>query len=196
MQHNLPQKKARILVIDNYDSFVYNLVHYLEELDCEVEVKRNDEYAIEEVSFYDKIVFSPGPSLPDNAGLMKKTIEVYAGIKPMLGVCLGHQAIAEVFGGKLENLDNVLHGVSSIIKLSENEIIFKGLNSEIEVGRYHSWIVSDKNFPEILKVTARDFTGQIMALRHKEFDICGVQFHPESILTPDGKEIIKNWIKG
>src|SRR5690606_19439332 len=131
---------SRILIIDNYDSFVYNLVHYLEELDCEVVVKRNDQYTMEEVSYYDKIVFSPGPGLPDNAGLMKKTIELYAGIKSMLGVCLGHQAIAEVFGGKLNNLDNVLHGVSTKIKLSENEIIFKGINSEIEVARYHSWI--------------------------------------------------------
>src|SRR5690606_10571387 len=118
------------------------------------------------------------------------------GIKPMLGVCLGHQAIAEVFGGKLNNLDNVLHGVSTKIKLSENEIIFKGINSEIEVARYHSWIVSDKDFPEILKVTAKDLNGQIMAIRHKEFDICGVQYHPESILTPDGKEMIKNWVEG
>lgn len=189
------QKKIKILVIDNYDSFVYNLVHYLEEIDCEVTVKRNDAFRLEEVAHYDKVLLSPGPGIPDNAGLTKKVIQQYAGIKPIFGVCLGHQAIAEVFGGILINLDRVFHGVASIATIiSANEPIFKGLEKEIEIGRYHSWAVSRTDFPQILEITSIDETGLITSFRHKYYDICGVQFHPESVLTPMGKQIIRNWV--
>ena len=193
---NKNPKRTKILVIDNYDSFVYNLVHYLEEMDCEVTVKRNDQFSLEEVALFDKILLSPGPGIPDEAGLLKKTIQHYASSKPILGVCLGHQAIAEVFGGKLENLDQVFHGVSNkAIIISENEPLFKGLGEEIEIGRYHSWAVSKEGFPEVLEITSIDENGQIMSFRHKIYDICAVQFHPESVLTPMGKQIIKNWVK-
>ncbi|MFT4669499.1 MAG: anthranilate synthase component 2 [Ulvibacter sp.] len=186
----------KILVIDNYDSFVYNLVHYLEELDCEVTVIRNDQFHLDEVEEYDKIVLSPGPGIPDEAGLLKEVIKKYAATKSMLGVCLGQQAIGEVFGGSIENLSEVFHGVASIAKITvEDEPLFKGLEKEIEVGRYHSWVVSNKDFPDVLEVTAVDENGQIMALRHRTLDIRGVQFHPESVLTPKGKQIIKNWIQ-
>lgn len=189
------QKKIKILVIDNYDSFVYNLVHYLEEIDCEVTVKRNDAFRLEDVAHYDKVLLSPGPGIPDNAGFTKKVIQQYAGIKPIFGVCLGHQAIAEVFGGILINLDRVFHGVASIATIiSANEPIFKGLEKEIEIGRYHSWAVSRTDFPQILEITSIDETGLITSFRHKDYDICGVQFHPESVLTPMGKQIIRNWV--
>lgn len=185
----------KILVIDNYDSFVYNLVHYLEELDCEVTVRRNDRFHLEEVKNYDKILLSPGPGIPSEAGLLKAIIQKYAASKPILGVCLGQQAIGEVFGGKLENLSKVFHGVATkAIVISENEPLFKGLEKEIEIGRYHSWVVSKEGFPEVLEITSVDENGQIMSLRHKFYDVCGVQFHPESVLTPMGKQIIKNWI--
>ena len=186
----------KILVIDNYDSFVYNLVHYLEELDCEVVVKRNDQFYMDEVSNYDKILLSPGPGIPEEAGLLKEVIATYAGKKPILGVCLGQQAIAEVFGGSLINLKNVFHGVSTTANiLVSNEVLFKGLGKEIEIGRYHSWVVSNDDFPAVLEITSIDENEQIMSLRHREFDIKGVQFHPESVLTPKGKEIIKNWVQ-
>ena len=186
----------KILVIDNYDSFVYNLVHYLEELDCEVTVKRNDQFTLEEVENYDKILLSPGPGIPDEAGLLKELIQKYATSKPIFGVCLGQQAIGEVFGGKLENLSKVFHGVATKATIiSENEPLFKGIEKEFEIGRYHSWVISKKDFPEVLEITSVDENGQIMAIRHKFYDICGVQFHPESILTPMGKKIIKNWVE-
>lgn len=186
----------KILVIDNYDSFVYNLVHYLEELDCEVTVKRNDKFYLEEVENYDKILLSPGPGIPDEAGLLKAVIQRYATSKPIFGVCLGQQAIGEVFGGKIENLSQVFHGVATKATIiSIDEPLFKGLEKEIEIGRYHSWVVSKENFPEVLEVTSVDENGQIMSLRHKFYDVCGVQFHPESVLTPMGKQIIKNWIE-
>lgn len=186
----------KILVIDNYDSFVYNLVHYLEELDCEVTVKRNDQFHLEEAVHYDKILLSPGPGIPDEAGLLKDVIKRYAGKKPILGVCLGQQAIAEVFGGSIINLSEVFHGVSSkVTVLVDDEPLFDGLGTELEVGRYHSWVVANDNFPNVLEITSREDHGQIMSLRHREFDIKGVQFHPESVLTPKGKEMIKNWIE-
>ena len=186
----------KILVIDNYDSFVYNLVHYLEELDCEVTVIRNDRFHIDEVEEYEKILLSPGPGIPDEAGLLKEVIKKYATSKSILGVCLGQQAIGEVFGGSIENLSEVFHGVATnAIITVEDEPLFKGLGKEIEVGRYHSWVVSKKDFPDVLEVTAVDENGQIMGLRHKTLDIRGVQFHPESVLTPKGKQIIKNWIE-
>lgn len=185
----------KILVIDNYDSFVYNLVHYLQELDCEVTIKRNDQFKLEEVAAYERILLSPGPGIPDEAGMLKDIIRTYAGKKPILGVCLGLQAIGEVFGGSITNLSEVYHGVSTKAKIVVNdELFFKGLGDEIEIGHYHSWVVTKDDLPEILEITSLDENGHIMSLRHREFDIRGVQFHPESVLTPKGKEMIKNWI--
>lgn len=185
----------KVLVIDNYDSFVYNLVHYLEDLDCEVTVKRNNEFLLSEASDYDKIVLSPGPGIPEEAGKLKELIREYASTKPILGVCLGLQAIAEVFGATLTNLDRVYHGESTKAYITvENDPIFKELGNEFEVGRYHSWGVSRDNFPESLSITSVDHNEQIMSIRHKVHNVCGVQFHPESILTPKGKTILKNWL--
>lgn len=183
-----------ILIIDNYDSFTYNLVHYLEDLDCKVTVKRNDQLYLDEVENYDKILLSPGPGLPEEAGVLKEIIKTYAHQKPILGICLGQQAIAEVFGGSLVNLPEVYHGVSSTItQCTTNDPLFKNLPKKIEVGRYHSWVVNQK-LPDCLIATSHDENGEIMSLRHTEFDICGVQFHPESVLTPLGKQLLQNWI--
>jgi anthranilate synthase component 2 len=184
----------RILVIDNYDSFTYNLVHYLEDLGCEVVVKRNDQLTLEEVDEFEKIVLSPGPGIPDEAGLLKEIIAKYAPTKSIFGVCLGQQAIGEVYGGKLINLDEVYHGVATKINLENKEPLFEGLPGEIVVGRYHSWVV-DPELPDVLEATSFDENGQLMSLRHKSYDVCAVQFHPESVLTPDGKQILKNWLK-
>jgi len=185
----------KILVIDNYDSFTYNLVHYLEDLNCEVTVYRNDEFDIDEIAHFDKILLSPGPGIPDEAGLLKAVIAKYAPTKSILGVCLGQQAIGEVFGGTLSNLDKVYHGVATMVKTSVNdELLFEGLGNEFEVGRYHSWVV-DANLPEALEATSFDKNGQVMSLRHRTFDVRGVQFHPESVLTPNGKKILENWLK-
>lgn len=185
----------KILVIDNYDSFVYNLVHYLEALDCEVTVKRNDEITLDEVSRFDKIVLSPGPGIPDEAGLLKPIIAAYAPSKSILGICLGQQAIGEVFGGKLLNLDEVYHGVSHKITIvADDEPLFKNLEKEQETGRYHSWTVATP-LPDCLEITSVDENGNIMSLRHRAFDVRGVQFHPESILTPNGKTMIQNWVQ-
>jgi len=183
----------KILMIDNYDSFTYNLVHYLEDLDCEVVVKRNDQLSLEEVDAFENIVLSPGPGIPEEAGLLKAIIERYADTKRIFGVCLGQQAIAEVFDGSLINLDQVYHGVATKIKIVQDDYIFKNLPQEIEVGRYHSWVVHP-DLPSCLEATSMDENGQIMSLRHREFDIRAVQFHPESVLTPNGKEILKNWV--
>ena len=186
----------KVLVIDNYDSFVYNLVHYLDELDCEVTVVRNDQFHLDDVEAFDKILLSPGPGIPNEAGLLKPLIKAYAGKKPIFGVCLGQQAIGEVFGGKIINLNKVFHGVATKATiLNPDEPLFKDLDKEIEIGRYHSWVVSREGFPENLIITSVDENNQIMSLRHKEYNICGVQFHPESVLTPMGKKIIKNWIE-
>lgn len=185
----------KVLIIDNYDSFTYNLVHYLEDLGCEVTVLRNDQFELDEVSAFDKILLSPGPGIPDEAGLLKDVIREYAKTKSILGVCLGQQAIGEVFGGELVNLDSVYHGVSTKVKiLDKDEILFKGLDAEIEVGRYHSWVV-DAKLPDVLIPTSVDEKGQVMSLRHSSFDVRGVQFHPESVLTPHGKQILKNWLE-
>jgi len=187
--------KKQVLVIDNYDSFVYNLVHYLEDLDCEVTVKRNDQLRLEEVAAFDKILLSPGPGIPEEAGLLLEIIKTYAPTKSMFGVCLGQQAIGEVFGGTLINLDQVFHGVATSAKqLVADEPLFKDIPTEFEIGRYHSWVVAPENFPEALEITSVDVNGQIMSLRHKEYDVRGVQFHPESVLTPEGKTMIKNWV--
>ena len=185
-----------ILVIDNYDSFTYNLVHYLEDLGADVTVYRNDEFTIEEVASFDKILLSPGPGLPEAAGLMNEVIRTYAGSKSILGICLGQQAIAEVFGATLINLEKVYHGIASNIVITVNdETLFQGLAAQISVGRYHSWTVSGSQFPEQLEATSVDENGEIMSLRHRVLDVKGVQFHPESILTPEGKTILKNWLQ-
>ena len=183
----------KILVIDNYDSFTYNLVHYLEDLNCEVIVKRNDQLTLEEVDSFASIVLSPGPGIPDEAGLLKEIIRTYAPTKKIFGVCLGQQAIAEVFGGSLVNLDKVYHGIATKINIIKDDVLFKDLPREIEVGRYHSWVV-DTNLPDTLVATSFDENGQIMSLRHKTYDVSAVQFHPESVLTPQGKKILENWL--
>ena len=184
----------KVLVIDNYDSFTYNLVHYLEEMNQSVTVFRNDDFDIAEVRNFDKIVLSPGPGIPDEAGLLKEVIKQYAETKSILGVCLGQQAIAEVFGGTLLNLDRVFHGVATKIEVVvEDEILFKNLDTHFDVGRYHSWIVENP-LPAVLQITSIDDNGQIMSLRHRKFDVRGVQFHPESVLTPNGKKILNNWL--
>ncbi|WP_299993245.1 aminodeoxychorismate/anthranilate synthase component II [uncultured Bacteroides sp.] len=201
-----------IVIIDNYDSFTYNLAHSVKELGAETDVLRNDCFDIKELERYDKIILSPGPGTPDEAGLLLDVIRTYAGRKSILGVCLGEQAIGQVFGGKLTNLDEVFHGIQSQIRIGNDELpdgkpvsdkqqlslasdyLFSGLPSEILVGRYHSWVVDTEDFPEELAITALSPEGQIMALKHRTFDIHGIQFHPESILTPDGKTILRNWI--
>lgn len=185
---------TKVLVIDNYDSFTYNLVHYLEDLDCDVTVVRNDKLQLEDIKPFNKIVLSPGPGIPDEAGLLKAIIETYAPTKSLLGVCLGQQAIGEVFGGRIINLDEVYHGVATNVSITvDDESLFEGLDKNIEVGRYHSWVV-DANLPESLEATSFDENGQVMSLRHKVYDVKGVQYHPESVLTPDGKKILENWI--
>ncbi|MCP4053408.1 anthranilate synthase component II [Mesoflavibacter zeaxanthinifaciens] len=185
----------KVLVIDNYDSFTYNLVHYLEDINCNVTVKRNDKLTIDFVEQFDKIVLSPGPGIPEEAGLLKEIIKTYAPTKSIFGVCLGQQAIAEVFGGQLINLNDVYHGVSTKVTITvDDESLFNGLEKNIEVGRYHSWVV-DPNLPESLEATSVDENGQIMSLRHKIYDVKGVQYHPESVLTPYGKKILENWLK-
>ncbi|MBS1599173.1 MAG: aminodeoxychorismate/anthranilate synthase component II [Bacteroidetes bacterium] len=190
----------KILVFDNYDSFTYNLVHLVEKILHEkVDVYRNDQIALEKVKDYDKIILSPGPGIPEEAGLLLPLIMEYASSKSILGVCLGHQAIGEAFGGKLVNLSTVYHGIATPIKLNGkasgvSSHLFDGLPEEIEVGRYHSWIVSDDHFPTDLEVTARDANNYIMGLQHKKYDVQGVQFHPESVLTPDGEKIMRNWL--
>ncbi|PWK18246.1 MULTISPECIES: anthranilate synthase component II [Xanthomarina] len=183
-----------VLVIDNYDSFTYNLVHYLEDLNCHVTVKRNDQLHLDDVEAFDKIVLSPGPGIPDEAGLLKPIIARYAATKSILGVCLGQQAIGEVFGGTLINLKNVFHGVATkVTSCVDDELLYKNLDKTFEVGRYHSWVV-DANLPDVLEATSFDENGQVMSLRHKVYDVKGVQYHPESVLTPNGKQILKNWI--
>lgn len=185
----------KIAVIDNYDSFTYNLVHYLEDLSATVTVFRNDELEMEELESFDKILLSPGPGIPDEAGLLKPIIAQYAATKSILGVCLGQQAIGEVFGGSLINLDKVYHGVASkVTPIVTDEPLFNNLPTPFEAGRYHSWVVNTADFPEVLEITSTDENGQIMSLRHKTLDVKGVQFHPESVLTPQGKTILKNWL--
>ena len=186
----------KILVFDNYDSFTYNLVHLVEKITHQkVDVYRNDELPLEKVKEYDKIILSPGPGIPEEAGLLLPLIKEYAATKSILGVCLGQQAIGEAFGGKLVNLSTVYHGVATNCKIdTKKSPLFKGLPAEIEVGRYHSWIVADEGFPDALEVTARDENNYIMALQHKKYAVQGVQFHPESVLTPRGEEIMRNWL--
>jgi anthranilate synthase component 2 len=193
----------KILVFDNYDSFTYNLVHLVEKIiHQKVEVYRNDEIPLEKVKAYDKIILSPGPGIPEEAGLLLPLIKEYAATKSILGVCLGHQAIGQAFGGTLVNLKEVYHGIATPISLVNSgfsskygsKSLFEDLPYQLEVGRYHSWVVSDINFPEELDITAKDEHGFIMALQHKKYDVQGVQFHPESVLTPDGEKIMRNWL--
>lgn len=185
----------KVAIIDNYDSFTYNLVHYFEDLEGEVIVFRNDEFDLEELQPFSKIVLSPGPGIPENAGLLKAVIQTFSRTKSILGVCLGQQAIGEVFGGSLINLEKVYHGVSNQIKiLVDDEPLFQGLGRQLEVGRYHSWVIDPTDFPDSLEVTSIGEHGEIMSLRHRTFDVKGVQFHPESILTPHGKTILRNWL--
>jgi anthranilate synthase component II len=211
---HLKTEVLKILVFDNYDSFTYNLVHLVEKITHQkVDVYRNDQLPLEKVKDYDKIILSPGPGIPVEAGLLLPLIKEYASSKSILGVCLGHQAIGEAFGGKLVNLSTVYHGVATKIEVGgrksevrgqKSEVgtsaslrispLFEGLPNEIEVGRYHSWIISDENFPDELEVTARDENNYIMGLQHKKYDVQGVQFHPESVLTPMGEEILRNWL--
>ncbi len=208
----------KIVIIDNYDSFTYNLSHLVKELGAEVTVLRNDQFELGALEAFDKIILSPGPGIPSEAGLLLDVIRTYAGRKPILGVCLGHQAIGETFGGKLENLAEVFHGVATPCNLltaqeavapghsptnkkspgstlAYKDPIFEGLSPVITIGRYHSWVVSKENFPSCLEITAESDEGQIMALRHRDYDIHGIQFHPESVLTPDGRTIIQNYLK-
>ena len=183
----------KVVIIDNYDSFTYNLSHLIKELGAEVTVLRNDQFKLEELEQFNKIVLSPGPGIPSEAGLLLDVIKTYAGKKPILGVCLGHQAIGEAFGGKLVNLSEVFHGVATPCHIIAEDPIFSGLERTITIGRYHSWVVSKEAFPDCLEVTA-EIDGQIMALRHKTLNVRGIQFHPESVLTPDGKKMIQNWL--
>ena len=185
----------KIIIIDNYDSFTYNLVHYLEDLNAEVTVFRNDEFELNELEKFDKILLSPGPGIPEEAGLLLKVIKKYAATKSILGICLGQQAIGEVFGGSLINLDKVYHGVASKVKIKLEDSLFNNLPNEFEVGRYHSWVINPDDFPDALEITSEDENGEIMSIRHKTFDIKGVQYHPESILTPYGKKILENWLE-
>jgi len=186
----------KLLILDNYDSFTYNLVQYFQAIDgVEVSVYRNDQIKLEAVDAFDAIVLSPGPGLPKDAGIMPKLIKEYAAKKPILGICLGEQAIAECFGGELYNLERVYHGIETDVKVvSTEEPIFNNLEDKLLVGRYHSWAVSKENFPDELTITAEDENGVIMAIRHKEFEVSGLQFHPESIMTLKGKEMIQNWV--
>ncbi|AZA54253.1 anthranilate synthase component II [Chryseobacterium sp. G0201] len=190
------QPSTKILVFDNYDSFTYNLVQIIERvLDQKVDVVRNDQISLEEINKYDKIILSPGPGIPEEAGILLEVIKKYAPTKSILGVCLGQQAIAEAFGGSLINLSEIFHGVATSAELVKNDTkLFRNIPSGLAVGRYHSWAVDPKNFPQELEITAVDKDGMIMALQHKTYDVHGVQFHPESILTPDGEAIIKNFL--
>ena len=185
----------KIVIIDNYDSFTYNLSHLLKELGAEVDVVRNDKFELKDLEQYDKIVLSPGPGIPSEAGLLLDVIRTYAGRKPIRGVCLGHQAIGEVFGASLENLKEVYHGVQTEGTQLGNDYIFEGLPERVMMGRYHSWVVAKDSVPECLEVTAMSDDGEIMAMRHRQYDIHGIQFHPESVLTPEGKTIVGNFLK-
>lgn len=187
----------KIVIIDNYDSFTYNLSHLVKELGAEVTVWRNDQFRLQDIEKFDKIILSPGPGIPSEAGLLLDVIKEWAGKKPILGVCLGHQAIGEAFGGKLTNLSDVYHGVATPCHLTAEDYLFQGVgneNRDFEIGRYHSWVVDTDGFPECLEVTSVSDEGYIMSLRHREFDIRGIQYHPESVLTIEGKKILSNWL--
>ena len=183
----------KVFVIDNYDSFTYNLVHYLEELGFEAIVKRNDKFKLDELDEFSRILLSPGPGIPDESRLLKAAIERYAPTKKILGICLGQQAIGEVFGAKLINLEKVYHGIATPVTVTEDDLLFRDLPKTFEIGRYHSWVI-ETPLPNDLVATSFDEQGQLMSLRHKTYHVRGVQYHPESILTPNGKKILENWI--
>jgi anthranilate synthase component 2 len=186
----------KLLIFDNYDSFTYNLVHAVRKLGyTDLEVIRNDKMTIEEAGRFDKIILSPGPGIPSEAGILLPLIKAYAPVKPILGVCLGHQAIAESFGGTLENTSEVFHGVSTPVHVVEPDLLFDNMPQTFDAGRYHSWIVSREKLPACLRVTAQSSDGTIMAIRHREYEVRGVQFHPESVLTPLGETLLANWLK-
>ena len=185
----------KTVIIDNYDSFTYNLAHLVKELGAEVSVVRNDQFRLSELKPFDKIILSPGPGIPTEAGLLMDVIDAYASVKPILGVCLGHQAIGEYFGGKLTNLSQVFHGIASTISITAPDYIYKELPAQVQVGRYHSWVVDNEGLPDCLEVTSVSEEEQIMSLRHKQYDVRGIQYHPESVLTPEGRKIIANWLK-
>lgn len=185
----------KIAMIDNYDSFTYNLVHLVRELGADITVYRNDRFELSDLECYDKIMLSPGPGIPSEAGLLLDVIRTYAGKKPLLGICLGEQAMGEVFGGTLVNLSEVFHGVQTPCHIVADDYIFAGLPEEVMVGRYHSWVVDAAAMPECLEATALSDEGQVMALRHRSMDVRGIQFHPESVLTPDGRQMIENWLR-
>lgn len=184
----------KVALIDNYDSFTYNLYHLLKQFDVEISVFRNDKFQMNELESFDKILLSPGPGIPSESGLLMDVIKTYAGKKPILGICLGEQAIGEAFGGTLTNLPEVFHGIQTPIDIVADDYLFDNLGKEIPVGRYHSWVVDRDSLPSDLEVLALSKEGYIMALRHKTYDVRGIQFHPESVLTPDGEMIMKNWI--
>jgi anthranilate synthase component 2 len=186
----------KLLVFDNYDSFTYNLVHIVKKLGfTDVEVHRNDRISLEEINRFDKIILSPGPGVPSESGILLELIKTYASSKSIFGVCLGVQAIAEAFGGSLLNLPQVYHGIASEVSIFDDEVLFRNLPETITAGRYHSWVVNDSTLPPCLQITAKDEQGTIMALKHRTFDVRGVQFHPESVLTPSGEQILKNWLE-
>ena len=185
----------KILVFDNYDSFTYNLVHLIGKVsNYDLEVHRNDKIPLKEIERFDKIILSPGPGLPSEAGILLDVIKKYSGQKSILGVCLGHQAIAEAYGGKLLNLDSVFHGVATKMKVIKKDALFKSIPTKFSAGRYHSWVIDESSLPDELNITVRDENGFIMGVKHKQYDVSGVQFHPESILTEYGEQLIKNWI--
>jgi anthranilate synthase component 2 len=187
---------VKILILDNYDSFTFNLVHYVEQFCDDVTVRRNDEIWLDEIEGFDAIILSPGPGLPKDAGIMPELIKRYASTKKILGVCLGHQAVGEAYGAKLKNLNEVHHGVAIPVSINNTEeLIFQDIPSRIQTGRYHSWVIDKDTISPELMITATDDDGEIMAIRHKQLDVCGVQFHPESLLTPEGLKIIENWCK-
>lgn len=185
----------KIVIIDNYDSFTYNLAHLVRQLGAEVTVYRNDKFSLKDLQPFDKIILSPGPGIPDEAGFLLDVIKTYASRKPILGVCLGHQAIGQVFGAQLKNLSNVFHGVQTPCFIKKQNYLFQDIPGEIMVGRYHSWVVSKQKFPDCLDITAVSPEGSIMAIQHKTADIQGIQFHPESVLTPEGVNIMDNFLK-
>jgi anthranilate synthase component 2 len=196
VKFNITKMKKKVLIIDNYDSFTYNLVHLINEAGHEAVVWRNDKFKIEDVAQFDKILLSPGPGIPEEAGLLLEVIRTYAPSKSIFGVCLGQQAIAQAFGGDLFNLGRPMHGIATTIDvLDQNELTFKDCPPNFKVGRYHSWVVSNEGLPDCLKITATDVNDQIMALRHKDYDVRGVQFHPESVLTEHGKQMMTNWLE-
>ena len=192
----MTNKNIKILVLDNYDSFTYNLVHYIRELGfTNLEVFRNDKISLKDVDRYDKILLSPGPGIPDESGILKEIIRTYGKNKSIMGVCLGHQAIGEVYGAELENRQHVLHGIANNMQIVKEDVIYSGLPDQFLVGRYHSWQINKEKLGDQLLLTATDDQGCVMSIRHKEHDVCGVQFHPESILTEHGKDLMKNWLE-